>query len=224
MSVVRHSELPTCELHISCSMHRRGFSKIRSPCDCLAQLPCSGSTRQWRATKPPKGRALRAHVVLRSQFAGDRLAVAGHRGVTQYILLGTGFESFALRQPVRALPLRILEVDQEGTQTFKRTQLAAADLTVPENATFATIDFERETLRDGLLRYQVSLDEPTFFAWLGVTMYLKEDATDAVLRSVAAFPAGSEITLTYAPPPGDFPSPFDRRAESLGELLYGCCA
>ena len=101
--------------------------------------------------------------------------------------------------------------------TTKRTQLAAAGLTVPENAAFATIDFEHETLRDGLLRYQVSLDEPTFFSWLGVTIYLKEVAIDAVLKSVAAFQAGSEIVLTFAPPPGGFPSQFDRSAASLGE-------
>jgi methyltransferase (TIGR00027 family) len=165
----------------------------------------------------PTRRALRAHVVLRSRFAEDRLAAAVHRGVTQYILLGAGFDTFALRQPVWALPLRILEVDHEGTQNSKRTQLAAAGLTMPENAAFATIDFEHETLRDGLLRYHVSLDEPTFFSWLGVTMYLQEDAIDAVLRSVAAFPAGTEIVLTFAPPPGDSPSPFDQRAASLGE-------
>jgi methyltransferase (TIGR00027 family) len=165
----------------------------------------------------PAMRALRAHVVLRSRFAEDRLAAAVHRGVTQYILLGAGFDTFALRQPDWALPLRILEVDHAGTQTTKRTQLAAAGLTMPENAAFATIDFEHETLRDDLLLYQVSLDEPTFFSWLGVTMYLKEDAIDAVLRSVAAFPCGSEIVLTFAPPPSDSPSPFDQRAASLGE-------
>jgi O-methyltransferase involved in polyketide biosynthesis len=48
-------------------------------------------------------------------------------------------------------------------------------------------------------------------------MYLKEDAIDAVLRFVAQFPKGSEIVLTFARPPGDFPSPFDQRATSLGE-------
>ena len=48
-------------------------------------------------------------------------------------------------------------------------------------------------------------------------MYLKEKAIDEMLRSVAAFPAGSEMVLTFAPPPGDSPSPFDRRAASLGE-------
>jgi O-methyltransferase involved in polyketide biosynthesis len=61
------------------------------------------------------------------------------------------------------------------------------------------------------------VDEPTFFSWLGVTMYLKADAIAAVLRSVAAFPAGSEIVLTFAPPPGDSPSPLAQRAARLGE-------
>ena len=66
--------------------------------------------------------------------------------------------------------------------------------------TFANVDFEHESLRDGLLRYEVSLDEPTFFSWLGVTVYLNEDAIDAVLRSVAAFRVGSEIVLTFRQP------------------------
>jgi methyltransferase (TIGR00027 family) len=165
----------------------------------------------------PARRALRAHVVLRSRFAEDRLATAVLRGVTQYIILGAGFDTFALRQPVWAQALKILEVDHAGTQNMKCSKLAAAGLAMPENADFANIDFEHEALRDGLLRSHVSLDEPTFFSWLGVTMYLEEEAIDAVLRSVAAFPAGSEIVLTFAPLPGDSPSPFDQRAASLGE-------
>jgi methyltransferase (TIGR00027 family) len=165
----------------------------------------------------PERRALRAHVVLRSRFAEDRLASALSRGVTQYILLGAGLDTFALRQPPWAQALRILEIDHGATQAAKRARLAAAGLALPKNADFAAIDLERESLLDGLLRYRVSLNEPTFFSWLGVTMYLEVDAIDAVLRSVAAFPPGSEIVLTFATPPGDSPSPFDRRAASLGE-------
>jgi methyltransferase (TIGR00027 family) len=161
--------------------------------------------------------ALRAHVVLRSRFAEDRLAAAVHRGVTQYVILGAGFDTFALRQPDWAQALKILEVDHPGTQAMKRSHLAVAGLAMPENADFATIDFEHESLRDGLLRYHASLDEPTFFSWLGVTMYLKEDAIDAVLRSVAAFPEGSEIVFTFVMPPGDSPSPLARRTASLSE-------
>jgi methyltransferase (TIGR00027 family) len=165
----------------------------------------------------PERRASRAHVVLRSRFTEDRLAAAVHRGVTRYIVLGAGFDTFALRPPIWAQLLRILEVDHAGTQAAKHTQLTAAGLALPENAAFATIDLEHESLRDGLRRYQVSLGKPTFFSWLGVTMYLNEEAIDAVLRSVAAFPVGSEIVLTFAPPPGDCPSPFDQRSARLGE-------
>ncbi|MGO9117910.1 MAG: class I SAM-dependent methyltransferase [Desulfomonilaceae bacterium] len=144
--------------------------------------------------------ALRAHVVLRSRFAEDRLAAAVLRSVTQYVILGAGLDTFAYRQPGWARALKIIEVDHVGTQTMKRSSLTAAGLAVPENVTFANVDFEHESLRDGLLRYEVSLDEPTFFSWLGVTVYLNEDAIDAVLRSVAAFRVGSEIVLTFRQP------------------------
>ena len=167
--------------------------------------------------RSPERRALRAHVVLRSRFAEDRLAAAVRRGATQYIVLGAGLDTFALRQPPWAQALRILEVDHGATQAEKRARLAAAGLALPKNAYFAAIDLERESLLGGLLRHRVSVDEPTFFSWLGVTMYLKEDAIDAVLSSIAAFPGGSEMVLTFALPPGDAPSPFDSRAASLGE-------
>ncbi len=165
----------------------------------------------------PERQALRAHVVLRSRFAEDRLAAALHRGVTQYVILGAGFDTFALRQPAWARSLKILEVDHQATQDEKRSRITAAGLAMPENAHFASIDFEHETLRDGLQRYAIALDAPTFFSWLGVTMYLNEDAIEAMLNSVAAFPAGSEIVLTFALPPDNARSPFDRRAIALGE-------
>ncbi len=165
----------------------------------------------------PERLALRAHVVLRSRFAEDRLAAAVRRGITQYVILGAGFDTFALRQPAWAQALKIIEVDHPGTQAAKRSHLAAAGLAMPENAAFANIDLERESLLDGLLKFGVAMDEATFFSWLGVTVYLKEAAIDAVLRSVAKFPSGSEMVLTFARPPGESPSPLARRAASLGE-------
>jgi len=166
--------------------------------------------------RTPESLALRSHVVLRSRFTEDRLVAAVRRGIRQYVILGAGFDTFALRQPPWAQSLRIIEFDHPGTQSMKRSHLAAAGLVMPENADFAAIDFEHGSLRDGLLRYHGSRGGPTFFSWLGVTMYLKEDAVDAVLRSVASFPAGSEIVLTFAPR-GESPSPLARRAENLGE-------
>jgi O-methyltransferase involved in polyketide biosynthesis len=65
---------------------------------------------------------------------------------------------------------------------------------------FAQIDFKHESLLEGLCRHHVSLEEPTFFSWLGMTVYLKEMAIDAALKSMATYPSGSEVVLTFKQP------------------------
>lgn len=150
------------------------------------------------AAQSRTARGLRAHVVLRSRFAEDRLAEAVKRGVTQYVILGAGGDTFAYRQPDWARSIRVFEVDHLASQEDKRQRLAAAGIDVPLNVRYAAINFETTTLRDGLVAGGVDLTAPTFFSWLGVTMYLTEAAIDAVLRTVAAFGRGSEIVFTYA--------------------------
>jgi len=147
-----------------------------------------------------EARALRTHVVLRSRFTEDRLTEAVGRGITQYVILGAGFDTFAYRQPVWAKALKIFEVDQPATQAQKQLRLQQANMSLPPNLSFAGIDFEHESLYDGLLHNRVSFTEPSFFSWLGVTMYLKENAIDAALRTIAQFPAKSEITFTFSQP------------------------
>jgi len=165
-------------------------------------------------------RALRAHVVLRSRFAEDSLREAAERGIKQYVLLGAGLDTFAYRQPVWARELSIVEVDHPSSQSYKREMLAKAGVETPPNVRYADIDFEHETLVDGLRRHGVAFDQPTFFSWLGVTMYLTREAIDAVLRTVASFPKGSEIVLTFSQPrdpsnADDFSLP--DRAAAVGE-------
>jgi methyltransferase (TIGR00027 family) len=168
------------------------------------------------AYRKPIAEALRAHVVLRSRFTEDRLADAVSRGITQYILLGAGLDTFGFRQPHWAQSLRILEVDHVQTQLLKHQLMDAADLPPPANVSYVSVDFERESLQEGLLRHDVAQDEPTFFSWLGVTMYLPTTAIDAVLRSVAEFPEGSEIVLTFASA-SDTPRAVADRAAHIGE-------
>lgn len=149
----------------------------------------------------PEARALRSHVVLRSRYAEDQLLTAAQRGISQYVVLGAGFDTFALRQPRWANDLKIVEVDHPGTQSLKHSRIADASLSIPENVTFAGIDFEGESLGEGLLRNGISIAERTFFCWLGVTMYLTEIAIDETLRSMANFPAGSQVVVTFLQPP-----------------------
>jgi methyltransferase (TIGR00027 family) len=148
----------------------------------------------------PGARALRAHVVVRTRYAEERLEAAVRRGVRQYVVLGAGLDTFAYRQPAWASLLEVFEVDQPGTQRAKLERLRTSGIVPPPNVKFVAIDFEHEPLGDGLSRGGVRGDTPTFFSWLGVTMYLTREAIEAVFRTVVGFPRGSEIVFTFATP------------------------
>ncbi len=77
--------------------------------------------------RSPETSALRSHIVLRSRFAEDRLAAAVQRGVSQYVMLGAGFDTFAFRQPDWAKSLKIFEIDHRDTQLVKRSFLTKAE-------------------------------------------------------------------------------------------------
>jgi methyltransferase (TIGR00027 family) len=178
-------------------------------------------TRKIRDTKRHhrtlEARALRSHIVLRSRVAEDRLAAAVSKGIRQYIILGAGFDTFAFRQLPWAKELKIFEVDNPATQEKKISLLAEAGMVPPPNLCFTGIDFEKESLRDSLARSGIVFTEPAFFSWLGVTMYLREEAIDAVLRTVAQFPAGSEIVFTFSQPPDSL----GRKERGYHSLLAG---
>jgi methyltransferase (TIGR00027 family) len=165
----------------------------------------------------PGSLALRSHIVLRSRYAEDRLAQAVARGVTQYVILGAGLDTFAYRQPAWARELRIFEIDRPAMQEQKKERLSLSRVFVPDNVIFASIDFEREKLAGRLTKNGLDLGKPTFFSWLGVTMYLTEEAIFDVLRDVARFPKGSEIVFTFAPlPTGE--GVIDEAQQRLAEL------
>jgi methyltransferase (TIGR00027 family) len=148
----------------------------------------------------PRGMALRAHVVLRSRFCEEQLAEAVKRGVRRYLILGAGFDTFALRQPRWARALEIVEIDHPATQAEKRSRMTGAGLATPDNLRFIPLDFRRESLTEALERNNIRADSPAFFSWLGVTMYLDRETIEATLRSMAAFPSGSGVALSFMQP------------------------
>jgi methyltransferase (TIGR00027 family) len=137
---------------------------------------------------------MRSLIVGRSLLAEGTLAAARERGVTQYVLLGAGMDTFAYRNPHP--DVRVFEVDHPATQGWKRHRLAeiGAD---PSRAVFAPIDFERETLAEALSRAGFDLAAPAVFAWLGVLPYLTLEAVTATLEAVGSMAAGSEIIFDY---------------------------
>jgi methyltransferase (TIGR00027 family) len=142
-------------------------------------------------------RYLRAFLVARSRLAEDALAEAVARGVRQYVILGAGLDTFAYRNPHAPSGLRVFEVDHPATQEWKRTLISQAHLKAPGSLIFVPVNFERERLAERLGANGFRADEPAFFSWLGVTMYLSHEAIEETLRFVAHSTVGSGLVFDY---------------------------
>lgn len=143
-----------------------------------------------------------AQVLVRSRFAEDALAKALASGIQQYVIVGAGLDSYALRHPDSTGRVRVFEVDNPDTQRAKRQRLQVLAVSLPANLEFVGVDFEKQELGAVLGASSYRSDAPAFFSWLGTTHYLSPQATLGTLRSIAqsAAPA-SEVVLDYSVPP-----------------------
>jgi len=138
------------------------------------------------------------NVIARSRYTEDALGAAVDRGVRQYVLIGAGFDSYALRRPVQARDVQVFEVDHPATQTLKKRRIAQCGISLAAGVHFVAADLAREALDAVLLRTSFDSSAPAFFSWLGVTMYMTREANMAALESIAACGApGSELVFSY---------------------------
>lgn len=151
------------------------------------------------ADRRPFSAALRAWVVARARFAEDVLAEAVRElGVRQYLVLGAGLDTFALRNPYP--DLTVFEVDHPATQAWKRECLAAARFNAPLNTHLVPIDFEQQSLPQELLSAGFDAARLTVTAWLGVVPYLTSEAFAATCSFLGGLPAGSAVVFDYGQP------------------------
>jgi O-methyltransferase involved in polyketide biosynthesis len=59
------------------------------------------------------------------------------------------------------------------------------------------VDFERQTLTEGLRAGGYRREVPGFFSWLGVIPFLTEEAIFGTLKEVASLAPGSELVFDY---------------------------
>lgn len=149
-------------------------------------------------------RRARAYLPFRQRYQEECLEAAHARGVRQFVLLGAGLDAYAFRQPNARLDLALFEVDFPATQKEKRARIAALGWTQPENLSFVPCDFESGALENALLSAGLDPRFPTYFAWMGVTVYLERAAIRATFEDVLRLSApGSSIAFEYALPSED---------------------
>ncbi|MCZ0997258.1 class I SAM-dependent methyltransferase [Streptomyces mirabilis] len=157
---------------------------------------------QRRPDMDPRGTSgFRAAIVARARFIEDLVAEQAGHGVAQYVVLGAGLDTFAQRRPEIAARLRVFEIDQPGTQAWKRRRLIELGYGIPDWLRLVPVDFEAgadwwEQLSDA----GFDPGRPTVVACTGVTMYLTKDATAATLRRLALLAPGSTLAMTFMLP------------------------
>ncbi len=147
----------------------------------------------------PVLRPAHGQVLARSQYTEDRLTAAISSGITQYVILAAGLDSFAIRRRDLASKLKIFEIDHPGTQQQKQVRLQSMGITKPSNLDYLPLDFKKKSLTDVLLRSSFDPNQPAFFSWLGTIPYLTQDVVFKSLKDIFDLTvAGTEIVFDYA--------------------------
>jgi len=159
---------------------------------------------EWRQRPdmdPKFSSGFRASIVARARFIEDLVTEQLAKDVTQYVILGAGLDTFAQRRSEIASQMRVFEVDQPGTQAWKRQRLIALGFGIPEWLRFVSVDFEvGSSWWEQLKNAGFDTDRPAVVASTGVTQYLTKDAITATLRQVASLAPGSTLAMTFLLP------------------------
>lgn len=203
---------------LAAAAHRAAHQTVDAPLVFEDRLAATVIGAEARSEGLLGRRAMRAFICARSRVAEDALATAVERGVTQYLLLGAGLDTFAWRNPHPGL--RVFEADHPDTQAWKRVRLA--DHGLPPNLAFAAVDLERESLLPALLAAGFDPDKRLFVSWLGVTPYLESATVIETLETLASLSAGVEAVFDYGPPPqsltGLLRAAYEMRAAKVAEI------
>lgn len=171
----------------------------------------------------------RAQILVRSRYAEDRLDEAIARGVRQYVILGAGFDTFAVRRRSADPRLEIYELDRKASQDAKAEKLARLGHVEPDLVRYVPIDFESGSVWEGLRDAGYDRERPAFFSWLGVVHYLTEGAFLRTLEQIAdAAMAGSELVFDYqaergqlSPKAAKVKAQVELAAKTRGEPIHG---
>jgi methyltransferase (TIGR00027 family) len=102
--------------------------KLIAPADAWQQRPDMKFTKR-----------LRASIIARARFIEDLIIEQSKQGITQYVILGAGLDTFAQRRPGIAFKLQVYEIDQPDTLIWKQQRLIELGFDVPAHLHFVPV-------------------------------------------------------------------------------------
>ncbi|MGC4064145.1 MAG: class I SAM-dependent methyltransferase [Polyangiaceae bacterium] len=138
---------------------------------------------QKRPDMSPFTRPFRASIVARARFVEDLVEERVDHGVSQYVILGAGLDTFPSVDPNSRLGCTSSEIDQPGPQAWKRQRLVNLGFGIPPFLHLVPVDFEQgEAWLSRLSEAGYDAERPSLVSSLGVSMYLTQEAIMATLR------------------------------------------
>jgi methyltransferase (TIGR00027 family) len=162
-----------------------------------AKIVNENNWRERPDMKPDFSKSMRASITGRARFIEDLVEEELKKGVTQYVILGAGLDTFAERRPELSNKMQIFEVDQPGPQTWKRQRLSELGLTPPQGLHFVPVDFEKQSWWDELLAAGFDKNKPAVVVSTGVSMYLSRDTNIKTFIQMAGLCSGSTFAMTF---------------------------
>ncbi|HEX2980730.1 MAG TPA: class I SAM-dependent methyltransferase [Anaerolineaceae bacterium] len=136
-------------------------------------------------------------ITAREHFIDDFLKAGLNEGFDQVIILGAGFDTRAYRIP-GIEKARVFEIDHPATQAVKLQRLRKVISPLPAHVTYIPLDFNTQTLEEGLSAHGYDEHAKTLFIWQGVTVYLTAQGVDSTLAFIAGHSAlGSAVVFDY---------------------------
>lgn len=140
----------------------------------------------------------------RAAYTESLLKNIAQTGISQYVILGAGMDTFAFREKEFVSGHRVYEVDHPLTQKDKQARIARAGWRTPENLTFVPDDFAKDRLSERLVTSGFDKRNETLFSWLGVTYYLSAEELDKTLSEIADLSAEGSALVFDCPDEGFF--------------------
>lgn len=171
----------------------------------------------------------RNSLLTRVRFFDDTVQRGITEGISQFVIIGAGFDSRAYRiEGIRNA--RVFEVDREETQVIKKNYVMQIFGSLPSHVTYIPLDLRDGSLLSSLAGAGFDRSRQALFVLEGLIYYLSPPLVHALLSEIAkgAVP-GSRILFDYFPRSmveGTHPSAvaqnIRRHVESVGEpFLFG---
>ena len=155
-----------------------------------------GLLRKFFTNKFPLG--MYEYVISRTKFIDSVFQNAVSSEFDQILIFGAGFDSRGIRFAGSNKKTIIFELDAPVTQEAKIGQLKKRGVEIDPHITFISIDFNKESLEDKLIKSGFKENKKSLFVLEGLTMYLNPEAIDSTFHVIDQFAGvGSEVVFDY---------------------------